>query len=167
MDRFDSRDAMEFCEKTKRGCMGVVEVICQVDEPGSADHGQIVSYSHNTITLDARGIMARAIAGFPNAKIAAIHWGSGQRAPAREDAALQDFKIATPVESAIYPTDDSVMFSATIPAGKGAEFGEGVTFSEVGLVSGWDNKLFARYTFPPQPKFERLKLSVNWQIFFV
>lgn len=167
MERFSPRDAMDFCEKTRRGCMGVVEVICQVDDPGSDDHGSVVSYSHNTITLDARAIMAKAIAGVPNAHITAIHWGSGQRAPAREDVALQDFKIATLVESAVYPTDDSVMFSAAISAGKGEEFGEGVTFSEVGLVSGWNNKLFARYTFPPQPKFERLKLSVNWQIFFV
>lgn len=141
---------------------GRVELLGFVDDPGAADHGRLV-YHHerNTVCVNARKIMAHALAGAD--KIASVGWGSGTTPPDRLDTRLgQELQVSDVVSPANYPTEDSVLFTSTLPPGQGTD----QRFSEVGLKSQ-SGELFARFTFPPVDKFERLRLAVNWQIFFV
>jgi hypothetical protein len=147
--------------------MGIVEIKGVIDDPGSPDHGKVVSHVHsNVITLSARAVMALALAG--QDKIVAVHWGSGSTPPQRSDpqpgwpGLLENFQIASAIDAATPTTDDSILFSSTLPP----TVGTGLQLSEVGLVSLL-LKLFARFTFPPQDKFDRLRLSVNWQIIII
>lgn len=155
---------IDMAERTKPGFMGRVEIKAVIDDPGAPDHGKVVSYlNNNTITFDARGIMARALAGDPGAKITTVAWGSGSEPAKRSDDALgNELQVTAVIEPVGYPTADSVVFSSTMPPGLGTN----MRFTEVGLKSA-DGKLLARFTFPPQDKFDRLRLSVNWQIIFV
>lgn len=157
-------EAIDLAVKSKPGFMGRVEIKAIIDDPGSPDHGKVVNYlNNNTITFDAREIMAHALAGDPGAKITTVAWGSGSTPAQRSDTKLENELITSAViEPVAYPTVDSVVFSSTLPPGVGT----GMRFTEVGLKSA-DGKLLARFTFPPQDKFERLRLSVNWQIIFV
>lgn len=156
--------AIQYPEKAKAPCMGRVEIKAIVDDPGSPDHGKVVAHiSSNTITFDARGIMARALAGLAEAKITTVGWGSGNTPPARSNTQLENELITSGViEPAGFPTPDSVVFSSTLAP----NVGTGQTYTEVGLKSAGGD-LFARFTFPPQEKFPRLRLSVNWQIIFI
>lgn len=157
-------EAIELADRTKPGFMGRVEIKGVIDDPGSPDHGKVVYYkSTNTITFDAREIMARALAGDPQAKITTVAWGSGATPPQRSNTQLENELITSAViEPVGYPTADSIVFSSTLPPGVGTN----LRFTEVGLKSA-GGKLLARFVFPPQDKFERLRLSVNWQIIFV
>jgi len=156
--------AMDYPEKAKAPCMGRVEIKAIVDDPGAPDHGQVVSHVFsNTITFDARGIMARALAGLAEAKITTVGWGSDNTPPDRSNTQLGNELITSGViEPASFPTPDSVVFSSTLAP----NVGTGQTYTEVGLKSAGGD-LFARFTFPPQEKFPRLRLSVNWQIIFI
>jgi len=155
---------MTLKDKAKPGFMGRVQIKGIIDDPGAPDHGKVVFFKNfNTITFDAREIMAHALAGDPLAKITTVAWGSGSTPPSRSDSALENELITSAViEPVSYPTVDSVVFSSTLPPGVGTNY----RFTEVGLKSA-GGKLLARFVFPPQDKFERLRLSVNWQIIFV
>ena len=151
-------------DRSGRPFHGIVEVVGTIDDPGAPDHGQVVYHKRrNTITLDSRGIMARALAGDADGFITTVAWGDGTTEPVKEDEALEHELESSAVGSpAAYPTVDSVMFTATLPPGQGT----GARFSEIALKAG-NGKLFARFTFPGVDKFNRLRLSVTWQIIFV
>ena len=149
-------------ERSKAPCEGTVELKAVIDHPGDPRHGQLVGHvKSNTITFDARTIMARALAGLE--KISHVGWGSGTTPPARANTELENELITSVViEPVSFPTTDSVVFSSTLAP----NVGTGQSYSEVGLKST-SGKLFARFVFPPQEKFDRLRLSVNWQIIFI
>jgi len=150
--------------RLRRPVFGRVEIKGVVDDIFSPDHGQVAyCYAYNTIVNDARGILARALAGDEGGFVTSVGWGDGATEPAATDEALENEVLATEVISpAAYPTVDSVVFTSTMAPGVGT----GQQFSEVGLKSG-NGKLFARFTFPPLDKFARLRLTVSWQIVFV
>lgn len=133
------------------------------DEPAK------VAFYHadNTITFDAREVMAHALAGEEDAMINTVAWGADGQAPSRDDHGLLDERITSLVSQVSYPTPESVVFSSSLPPGVGT----GLQLREVGLKSKGgvllSAKLFARFVFPQQEKFDRLRLSVNWQIIFV
>lgn len=149
--------------------MGIVEIKGVIDDPGAPDHGKLVSYvNSNVITLSARKVMAMALAG--QDKVATVHWGGGTTPPQRTDpqpgwpGLLELPRIVSNIEAAdaVSSTADSIVFSSTLPA----TVGTGLLLSEVGLVSA-NGLLVARFGFPPQDKFDRLRLSVNWQIIII
>ena len=150
----------------KPGYMGVVEVKGVWDEPGHPDHGKVVEYhKHNTITYDARKVMARAIAGDNAGHIVTVGWGTDDTAAQRSDTALFNQVITSAVVMPVtYPPDDqSVVFTSVLVRGTGT----GYTYKEAGLISQ-GGLLFARFVFPTGIyKFPQLRLTVNWQIIFI
>ena len=151
-------------DRAGRPFRGRVTITGSIDDPGAADHGRIVyRQAWNTITLDSRGIMARALAGDEHGFIDTVGWGDGTTEPTKDDVALEhETESGAVVKPAVYPTIDSVTFTSTLPPGEGT----GKRFSEIGLKAK-NGKLFARFTFPGIVKFARLRLSVTWQIIFV
>jgi hypothetical protein len=144
---------------------GRVEIKGIWDEPGSPRHGEVVSfYSSNTITFDARGLMARAIAGDPAGHIIGVAWGTDGTAAQRSDTGcLAPVASSTIVQPVSYPRPESVMFTSVLARGEGT----GYTYKEVALMAD-DNKCFARFVFPNgQYKFAQLRMSVNWEIIFI
>lgn len=145
---------------------GRVEVKGVIEEPGERPR---VAFHHadNTITFDARTVMAYALSGVADAFITVVAWGADGRQPQRGDTDLYDPRITSAVTQVSYPTPESVVFSSTLPPG----IGTGLQLQEVGLKSTGGatllQKLFARFVFPQQEKFDRLRLSVNWQIIFI
>lgn len=154
--------AIELDERAKP-CMGRVAIVGVIDDPGAPDHGQVVTYaSNNTITFDARDIMAHALAGDLQGVINGVAWGDGTSEPKRENTQLDNELAVTAISQVSYPPGTgSVVFSSTMPP----QTNTGMRFSEVGLMSPMG--MLARFKFPAQEKFERLRLSVNWQIIFV
>lgn len=161
---------MQATDKVTAGLMGRVEIKGIIDDPGAPDHGKVVSYhASNVITFDARKIMARALAGEKDGlgnllgKIVAVAWGSGSSDPARAQTQLDNqLRVSAVIEPVVYPNDESVIFSSTLPPNEGT----GEQYSEVGLIAA-NGMMFARFKFPTQFKFDRLRLTVNWQVIFV
>jgi hypothetical protein len=169
IQRIGSRELPEsLVEKAERVGFfrGRVEVKGVIEMP---DERPRVAFYHadNTITFDAREVMAHAIAGEDDAAINTVAWGADGRQPSREDPDLYDPRITSAVTQVSYPTPESVIFSSSLPPGVGT----GLQLREVGLKSAGGvllaTKLFARFVFPQQEKFDRLRLSVNWQIIFI
>jgi hypothetical protein len=144
---------------------GRVEIKGIWDEPGHPRHGEVVSYyAANTITFDARGLMARALAGDPAGHIVAVAWGTDGTAAQRSDTGCKaQVASSTIVQPITYPRPESVMFTSVLARGEGT----GYTYKEVALMAD-DDKCFARFVFPNgQYKFAQLRMSVNWEIIFI
>lgn len=151
-------------EMADTGCIGVVGIEGVWDEEGHADHGKIVAHhKFNTITYDARKVMARALAGEINGPLTTVGWGTGITPPVRANTDLEAQIITSAIIQPVsYPTIDSVVFSSVLPR----DVGTGYTYSEVGLKSA-GGLLFARFVFPGVYKFAQLRMTVNWQIIFI
>lgn len=165
---FDNRPSeAEFLKKIEMmdtGYFGVVGIEGVWDEPGHPNHGKVMAHcKFNTITYDARKVMARALAGETNGPLTQVGWGTGTTPPVRGDTDLQNQVQVSPIIQPVsYPTIDSVVFSSVLPR----DTGTGFTYSEVGLKSA-GGLLFARFVFPGVYKFAQLRMTVNWQIIFI
>ena len=157
-------DFLKKIEMMDTGYFGVVGIEGTYDDEGHPDHGKVVTHhKFNTITYDARRVMARALAGEVDGPLTTVGWGTGITPPVRGDTALQTQVIASAIIQPVsYPTVDSVVFSSVLPR----DTGTGFTYSEVGLKSA-GGLLFARFVFPGVYKFAQLRMTVNWQIIFI
>lgn len=166
--RPSENEILKKVELTDTGYVGIVGIEGTIDDPEDPDHGNVVAYHRfNTITYDARTIMARALAGEADGPLTTVAWGTGSptgtAAPTRDDRALQN-EVASSViiRPVSYPDTASVVFSSSLPR----DVGTGFTYTEVGLKSA-GGLLFARFVFPGLFKFQKLRLSVNWEIRFI
>lgn len=157
-------DFLKKIEMMDTGYFGVVGIEGTYDDEGHPDHGKVVAHHRfNTITYDARRVMARALAGEVDGPLTTVGWGTGITPPVRGDTALQTQVITSAIIQPVsYPTVDSVVFSSVLPR----DTGTGFTYSEVGLKSA-GGLLFARFVFPGVYKFAQLRMTVNWQIIFI
>lgn len=163
-NRLTGKEFLQKIELVDTGYFGVVGIEGVHDEEGHPDHGKIVAHhKFNTITYDARKVMALALAGDAAGPITTVGWGTGTTPPQRTDTALQTQVITSAIINPVsYPTVDSVVFSSVLPR----DTGTGFTYSEVGLTSA-GGLLFARFVFPGVYKFAQLRMTVNWQIIFI
>lgn len=98
--------------------------------------------------------------------ISKISFGIGATPPAASDTGLQNEIIEIAVSTAEFPSNTSVLFTATLAADQGNAGGTaGIMYYEAGLkcVNG---DLFSRVTFSGRPKNEKIAFIVRWRVYW-